>query len=72
MTQALVTGATSGIGRAIALALRDAGHDVVAVGRDRDALAALGREGLTPLPLDLGDRAAVRQALRGLEPDVLV
>lgn len=72
MTQALVTGATSGIGRAIALALRDTGHDVVAVGRDRDALAALGREGLTPLPLDLGDRAAVRQALRGLEPDVLV
>ncbi len=33
--RALVTGATSGIGKAIVLALRDAGLQVIAVGRSR-------------------------------------
>lgn len=73
MTQALVTGATSGIGRAIALALRDAGHRVVAVGRDAAALAELGGEpGIQPLAVDLVDPQAVAQALGGIEPDILI
>jgi len=38
---ALVTGASSGIGRAIALELAEAGLKVLAVGRDADSLAAL-------------------------------
>lgn len=44
--QAIVTGATSGIGRAIALALKAAGHDVVAFGRRKEALAELQAQGL--------------------------
>ena len=73
MAQALVTGATSGIGRAIALGLRAAGHEVIAVGRQADALAALERDaGIRGLRLDLADREALADAVAGLAPDILV
>lgn len=74
MTQVLVTGATSGIGRAIAKALQDAGHAVTATGRNRAALDALVRDcpGIETLGLDLSDRAAVANALSGRSFDVLV
>lgn len=56
----LVTGATRGIGRAIALGLADAGAHVIAVGRTQGALEALddeikshGHEPATLVPLDL-------------------
>lgn len=73
MKQALVTGATGGIGRTITLALRDAGYHVAALGRDADALADLSREkGVTAVQVDLADRDALRAAVAGLAPDVLV
>jgi NAD(P)-dependent dehydrogenase (short-subunit alcohol dehydrogenase family) len=59
---ALVTGAGSGIGRATAVALADAGFTVVLAGRRRARLAVaaaeVGRDGLA-LTCDVRDRASV-------------
>ncbi len=43
-THAVVTGGTSGIGRATALRLRDEGARVLVTGRDADRLEAVGKE----------------------------
>lgn len=76
MPGALVTGATSGIGRAIALALHAAGHRVIATGRNPAALEELAAQGLTPLALDLSDPdglpPALAKALAGEEVEILV
>ncbi len=53
---ALVTGAASGIGRAIAERFVADGAEVIAVDRDSDGLATLAAEiGVTPLVVDLSD-----------------
>ena len=61
---ALVTGVTSGIGRATAEQLLTAGMTVVGCARDGDRLQAVAREldGLVPVPTDVRD-AAQREAL---------
>ncbi len=66
---ALVTGASRGIGRAIALAFAHAGADVALVARDEDALRgvaadieALGRRAVV-LPCDVTDREAVERSV---------
>jgi NAD(P)-dependent dehydrogenase (short-subunit alcohol dehydrogenase family) len=76
---AVVTGAGRGIGRACALALAEAGADVVAVSRSGDELQAVAREveGLgrraEALVCDVTDTARMRSALGSLERiDVLV
>jgi len=62
--RALVTGASSGIGRAVAARLAQAGAQVTAVGRNAAALAALHTEaGCTPLVLDVADAPALERAL---------
>jgi NAD(P)-dependent dehydrogenase (short-subunit alcohol dehydrogenase family) len=58
---AVITGAGSGIGRAVAAAMLDEGYRVVLAGRRRAALeeAAAGREGTLVVPTDVTDEAAV-------------
>lgn len=74
MQRAMVTGATSGIGRAIAITLRQAGYAVLATGRNQAALADLAAEapGIETLCLDLSDRAALKAALTGVKVDILI
>ncbi|HZQ03963.1 MAG TPA: SDR family NAD(P)-dependent oxidoreductase [Gaiellaceae bacterium] len=58
-TVCLVTGATSGIGRATAVALGEAGADVLVSGRDEAALAAVAAEANgRALPCDLAEPGA--------------
>ena len=81
---ALVTGASSGIGRALALEFASQGYDLVMIARREDELRQLartiGREQKTQcecLPLDLADPESARRLCwlldeRELQVDVLV
>jgi NAD(P)-dependent dehydrogenase (short-subunit alcohol dehydrogenase family) len=64
----VVTGASSGIGRALALALAREGANVWALGRDADRLAAVADEAadgrITSLSADLSDEGALEDAGR--------
>jgi NAD(P)-dependent dehydrogenase (short-subunit alcohol dehydrogenase family) len=60
---ALVTGATSGIGRATATTFADAGWTVYATGRDERALRTLADAGCEPRRLDVTDGRAVDRVL---------
>src|SRR5690606_28439356 len=63
---ALVTGAGSGIGRAVALGLMEAGYAVVLAGRRREKLEETASEGARfgtrslVVPTDVGDPQSVR------------
>lgn len=65
---AWVTGASSGIGRALALALAREGVKVAASARSADRLAELARldVNIVPFPLDVRDGAAMGNAARGI------
>lgn len=71
---AVVTGASSGIGRAAARALAAAGWRVTLIARDRERLEALAREvgasgGVAePRPMDVTDDDAVRELADALAP----
>jgi NAD(P)-dependent dehydrogenase (short-subunit alcohol dehydrogenase family) len=63
---ALVTGASSGVGKATALALMKAGYTVVLAGRRKDALEATAAEGKAAggkslvVPTDVTDHASIQ------------
>jgi short-subunit dehydrogenase len=72
--RALVTGATSGIGRALSLWLAARGVAVTAAGRRVERLAELAAEAaargggaIEPLALDVTDTAAVRERVREID-----
>ena len=57
----LVTGGTSGIGRALASAFHGRGNQVIVAGRRQDLLDAMTRDhpGMAAMPLDVDDPAAL-------------
>ncbi|PIE07573.1 MAG: short-chain dehydrogenase [Rhodobacterales bacterium] len=64
----LVTGASGGIGGATVRQLAARGAEVIASGRNREALAALAAEtGCRVLPFDLESEDSIRAALDGLD-----
>lgn len=70
---ALVTGATSGIGKATVARLRERGLTVYTVGRNSQALAALASEtGALTVEADVRDTKAIEAALSGVEVDILI
>ena len=64
----LVTGASGGIGRATVHQLVAAGADVIASGRNPEALIDLAaKSGCRTLPFDLSSEDSIREALEGLD-----
>lgn len=69
-----ITGASAGIGRALALRFARAGFRVAASARRADELAALAAEGegrIEPAPLDVTDAAATAAVVARLQPIAL-
>jgi NADP-dependent 3-hydroxy acid dehydrogenase YdfG len=70
---AVVTGATSGIGKATVSKLRDIGLEVYAVGRNEEALDDLKQNsGAVPVRADVRNTEAIVRQLSGVDVDVLV
>ena len=65
----LITGCSSGIGRAAAISLNNAGFAVYATARNTDTLAGLADRGIHTLALDVTDEACMTQAVAAIEED---
>ncbi|PAW50873.1 short-chain dehydrogenase [Pseudomonas moraviensis] len=61
MPVALITGCSSGIGRALADAFKAAGYEVWATARKTEDVAALAAAGFTAITLDVNDSLALEQ-----------
>jgi len=65
----LITGCSSGIGRATAISLHDAGLGVYATARREDAVADLADRGIRTLTLDVTDETSMARAVAAVEAD---
>lgn len=67
-----ITGASTGIGRAVAIKLAARGIKVAASARSAEALSALAAEhpNIKAYPLDVGDRAAQAATIAAIEQDL--
>ncbi|MGH8409242.1 MAG: SDR family NAD(P)-dependent oxidoreductase, partial [Pseudomonas sp.] len=73
MPNVLITGCSSGIGRALADAFKQAGFDVWASARRSEDVAALASAGFNAVQLDVNDSAALAQLAGQVgELDVLI
>lgn len=73
---AIVTGASQGVGRALAIGLAQDGFTVVAMARSVAKLSTLAREAgvaeatIVPVGVDLGDAESITRAVRSIPPDL--
>ncbi|AIR89571.1 SDR family oxidoreductase [Pseudomonas cremoricolorata] len=67
MPNVLITGCSSGIGRALADTFRDAGYEVWATARKAEDVERLGEAGFTARKLDVNDRQALAQLAEELQ-----
>ena len=65
----LITGCSTGIGRAAATSLHDAGFRVYASARKVGSLAGLASRGTATLALDVTDEASMTAAVAAVEAD---
>jgi short-subunit dehydrogenase len=65
----LITGCSSGIGKAAALSLHEAGFTVYATARRTETLTGIGGRGLRTLALDVTDEQSMTQAVAAVEAD---
>ncbi|BCB87097.1 SDR family NAD(P)-dependent oxidoreductase [Phytohabitans suffuscus] len=71
MTRVLITGASDGLGRALAFALAERGYQLVVHGRDAERLAEVAeRTGAQAIRADLASLAEVRRLAAAVEGDL--